>query len=100
MVSSVEYAKTRRKSVNDFPGIHVPFLIDAFEQGAHDGDARRGDVLFDPRLVLEAYCVVMRQCALEVDETLLDGRFHDVVLLELVATVNGFESKREVETGA
>ena len=78
-------ATARRR--DDLPRVEVLARVDAVEERAEHRHSRRRDVLFEPRRVLGADRVVVRERGARVDERLLDRRLDHVVLLERLATL-------------
>ena len=90
---------TRRSLHDDLAGIEVAIGIHGAEEPFDHVHTWRGDVLLQPRGMLGAHRMVMRECATRVDEGLLDCILERLILTKRVDAVV-LEGEGEVQAGA
>ena len=69
---------------DDLPGVEPGVGVERVEDAREHRRTHGGDVVLEPRGVLEPDAVVVRDRSAVVDEGLLDGRLHDVVVVERI----------------
>src|SRR5699024_4314424 len=89
----------RSSWAGDLAGVEVPAGVVVGQQPLDHALAHLADVLGDPRLVLGAHRVVVRDGGAEVHERLLHRVLRRVVLLESLLVRGVGESEGEVEAG-
>src|SRR5947209_19303470 len=75
----------------------MPARVASLEQRLKHDDARTRDVLLEPLCVLGADSMMMREGRAVVDERLLDGCLHHVVLGERVAARRWAQGEGEIQ---